>query len=462
MHTLPRTGWPTVGVLLAAGSGARSGLDYPKQFLRLGGLTVLEHTLLTFESDPLIHQILVVAAEEWLDSTQEIVMGSGAQKVCGVIPGGATRNGSTRNAIEELVQERGMVNCKVLMHDAVRPLVDRSIIRRCVEGLDDFDAVDVVIETADTIVEVDNGVLVGIPPRSRLRRGQTPQGFILPILKAAYDRFHDDELARFTDDCAVILNAFPDVPIAALEGSEENIKITRPVDIYLADRLLQARQTPLPKRDNDILQLPGTAVVVGGTSGIGKAVIASVIQQGGYAVALSRSEGSVDVRDEASVTRALKAVRDLHGPIAAVVNSAGVLTHGALVDASLEDIELEVRTNLMGALHVARAAYPFLRESRGHLLQYTSSSYTRGRAGYAVYSATKAGVVNITQALAEEWLGAHIKVNCVNPARTKTPMRKNAFGDEPEGSLLSAERVAEVSVNVLTGTTTGHVFDVRL
>jgi 2-C-methyl-D-erythritol 4-phosphate cytidylyltransferase len=60
----------------------------------LGGLTVLEHTLLTFESDPLIHQILVVAAAEWLDSTQEIVMGSGAQKVCGVIPGGATRNGS--------------------------------------------------------------------------------------------------------------------------------------------------------------------------------------------------------------------------------------------------------------------------------------------------------------------------------------------------------------------------------
>src|SRR3954451_23483804 len=100
-------------------------------------------------------------------------------------------------------------------------------------------------------------------------------------------------------------------------------------------------------------------------------------------------------------------------------------------------------------MHVARAAYPHLCRTRGQLLLYTSSSYTRGRAGYSAYSPAKAGVVNDTQALAGEWLSDHVKVNCINPARTKTPVRTQAFGAEPIESLLSPERVAEISLNVL-------------
>ena len=453
---------PTVGVILAGGSGARSGLDYPKQFLRLGGLTVLEHTLLTFEAEPSIDEVVIVGAETWLDTTRETVLASGARKVTAVIAGGATRNDSTLAAVRYLTDDRGLDDCNLLIHDAVRPLVGRTILRSCVEALDDYDAVDVVIETADTIVEVADGLLEGIPQRSRLRRGQTPQAFKLAVLRDAYDALTDEELARFTDDCAVVLNGRPDVPVRAIEGSDENIKITRPIDIYLADRLLQGRKMTLPEDDNGgELSLGGVVAVVGGSSGIGEALVELLTRRGVEAIGLSRSAGGVDVREESSVTDALLGLRRRSGPIAGVVNTAGVIVRGALADLPGDAVRDELEINLLGAVNVARAAYPVLKESRGHLLMFTSSSYTRGRAGYATYSATKAGVVNLTQALADEWFADHVKVNCINPARTATPMRRRAFGDEPADTLLSATAVAEAAIRVLAGTTTGHVFDVR-
>jgi 2-C-methyl-D-erythritol 4-phosphate cytidylyltransferase len=95
------------------------------------------------------------------------------------------------------------------------------------------------------------------------------------------------------------------------------------------------------------------------------------------------------------------------------------------------------------------------------LLLYTSSSYTRGRANYALYSSCKAAVVNLMQALADEWSDLGVRVNCINPERTATPMRTRAFGDEPPETLLSSTVVARSSLDVLISDLTGHVFDVR-
>lgn len=97
----------------------------------------------------------------------------------------------------------------------------------------------------------------------------------------------------------------------------------------------------------------------------------------------------------------------------------------------------------------------------GSLLFFTSSSYTRGRMMYSVYSATKAAFVNFVQALAEEWYSYGVRVNCINPERTKTPMRIKNFGNEPEGTLLDPKYVATASLNVVFSNYTGEVFDVR-
>ena len=95
------------------------------------------------------------------------------------------------------------------------------------------------------------------------------------------------------------------------------------------------------------------------------------------------------------------------------------------------------------------------------ILLFASSSYTRGRALYSTYSSTKAGIVNLAQALSEELSSDNIRINVINPERTATPMRSRAFGKEPEDSLLQPEVVAEASLKTLLSDLTGQVIDVR-
>ena len=113
-------------------------------------------------------------------------------------------------------------------------------------------------------------------------------------------------------------------------------------------------------------------------------------------------------------------------------------------------------------VNIAIESFPYLKQSHGQLLLYTSSSYTRGRALYSIYSSTKAAVVNFMQALAQEWEQDGIRVNVMNPERTKTPMRVRNFGNEPEGTLLDAASVADASLKTLISDLTGQVFDVRI
>ena len=94
---------------------------------------------------------------------------------------------------------------------------------------------------------------------------------------------------------------------------------------------------------------------------------------------------------------------------------------------------------------MAQEFFPHLAASCGSMLLFTSSSYTRGRSGYSLYSSAKAAIVNLTQALADEWASSAVRVNCVNPERTGTPMRTKAFGEEPPGTPPSSEQVARQS-----------------
>ena len=112
-------------------------------------------------------------------------------------------------------------------------------------------------------------------------------------------------------------------------------------------------------------------------------------------------------------------------------------------------------------VNVALAAHDHLAKSGGKLIFFTSSSYTRGRAFYSIYSSTKAAIVNFVQAIAQEWDADGIAVNCINPERTKTPMRVKNFGTEPDDTLLKSETVAQATVATLLTDYTGQVIDVR-
>jgi 2-C-methyl-D-erythritol 4-phosphate cytidylyltransferase len=149
------------------------------------------------------------------------------------------------------------------------------------------------------------------------------------------------------------------------------------------------------------------------------------------------------------------------GGIDHVVCTAGILRMGLVAETASAELAEVVDINLTGTLNVARAAYPFLRQSRGSLTVFTSSSFTRGRPNYVAYSASKAAVVNMTQGLSDEWADEGIRVNCVSPERTDTPMRRRAFpGESPEG-LLGAEAVAVATLRLIASDLTGQVLDVR-
>jgi len=248
----------TVAVVLAGGSGSRFGSARPKQLGVLGERNLIEHCVLAFDSAPGVNAVLVVTTQGTEDEVGRAV--AGYPKVAAVIPGGRTRTDSTRQAIRWLTSRGSAVGVaatgkpgepgepagpddKVLFHDAARPLVDQRTIADCLSALDKWDAVGVVVPSADTIVEVDDGVIRRVLPRDSLARCQTPQGFRLSVISRAY-RLADADPAfgtvPATDDCGVVLRYLPEVPVAVVTGSQRNLKITYAADLAVAEALLGA------------------------------------------------------------------------------------------------------------------------------------------------------------------------------------------------------------------------------
>ena len=228
----------TVAVVLAGGSGRRFGSASPKQMLVLAGRNLIEHCVLAFDQAPAVDDVLVVAAADICQQIRADLAGYG--KVAAVIQGGATRTDSTRQALSWL-GARQAADSKVLFHDAARPLVDQRTIADCIAALDSFDAVGVVVPSSDTIVEVADGVIRRVLSRDTLARCQTPQGFRLSVITTAYQLADADPAfatVPATDDCGVVLRYLPDVPVAAVNGSERNLKITYTADLAVAAVLL--------------------------------------------------------------------------------------------------------------------------------------------------------------------------------------------------------------------------------
>jgi 2-C-methyl-D-erythritol 4-phosphate cytidylyltransferase len=289
-----------------------------------------------------------------------------------------------------------------------------------------------------------------------LLRGQTPQAFRYKDLVSCYRTLGEQKLEQFTDDCGIFLACNPDARVRIVKGSEENIKVTYPIDLILADEMFRLR-SQAAAGDKPGVNLRGKRVVIfGGTRGIGKAM-ADILLGGGAQVSVCSRESGCDITREEDVKSALQSAADEFGAIDVVVNAAGLLKNGKLHEQTSADAAEQINVNLIGALNVARQAHFWLEQTQGSLLFFASSSYTRGRAGSAVYSATKAAIVNLTQGLSEEWADDGVRVNCIVPGRTDTEMRKNNFQGEAPDTLFSPYQIALTASKIIASVNSGQI-----
>ena len=221
------------------------------------------------------------------------------------------------------------------------------------------------------------------------------------------------------------------------------------------------------------------AIVTGGASGIGAAVVALLRERGDEVVVLDRepSDGiQVDVTDAAAVDAAVKAAAERLGGLDIVINNAGVGAAGTVADNSDEEWHRVFDINVVGMVRVSRAALPLLRESdHAAIVNTCSVAATAGLPQRALYSATKGAVMSLTLAMAADHVREGIRVNCVAPGTADTPWigrlldaaedpeaeRAALEARQPMGRLVSAVEVAEAIVYLATATaTTGTVLHV--
>jgi len=443
-------------VILAAGLGERLGSHVPKQFMKIAGKTLLEHTIDKFDTSPLIDEIVLVTNPQYRILTEDIILRSTFSKVCKILNGGRTRRESSSVGVNSIPDE----NAFVLVHDAVIPFITERILGECISALDKFDAVDVAIPAVYTMIRVNDAMLIEeVPNRRYIMRGLTPQGFTVRTIRKAHALAERDDEQTATDDCSLILK-YRLGQVYVVVGDLNSIKVTYPEDVYLAEKLFQIKGYPAPDRASLDELRDRVLVIFGGGRGIGETMLRIAAQHGARTYAFSRRNG-VDVRILEHITSALQKVIEREGRIDYVSNTAAVLHAGKLENRPISEIVEEIEVNYIGSINVVKASYQYLKRSKGSIVLFAGTSYTRGRALYATYTSTKAAIVNMVQGFAEEFQSDAIRINAMNPERVAGPMRRENFGIEPEETLLCPETVAEASLKTLLSSLSGQVVDIK-
>ncbi|NOY83227.1 MAG: 2-C-methyl-D-erythritol 4-phosphate cytidylyltransferase [Nitrospirae bacterium] len=224
-------------IVLAAGSGQRFGAK--KQFLDLAGKPVVVHSLSLFQHSALIEEVICVVPKSDTVFAKKLVSEYGLSKVKVVLVGGATRQDSVANALDYLVSKKPIEDI-VLVHDGARPLLSLSLLEALVTEAKKSGAVVAARPCSDSLKFVSSeGIIQHTLPREGLWAMQTPQIFTLAVLLEAYRKGAAEGFCA-TDEAMLVERL--GVPIKCIVGPSENIKITNPSDLQLAESFLQQKQ----------------------------------------------------------------------------------------------------------------------------------------------------------------------------------------------------------------------------
>lgn len=227
-------------IVLAAGQGKRMGTSIQKQFLEIEGYPVLYYALKTFEESEIIDEVVLVTGNGLVEYCQkEIVEKFSFQKVKQIVVGGKERYESVYLGL------RALVECApdyVFIHDGARPFIDEAMLERAYNEVCCSGACVIGMPSKDTIKIVNgDGIVTETPDRRYVWQVQTPQVFSYDLIKEAYFMLMQMEEINVTDD-AMVLEQVKGIPVKLVEGSYENIKITTPEDLFIAEAFLKKRK----------------------------------------------------------------------------------------------------------------------------------------------------------------------------------------------------------------------------
>lgn len=217
----------TTAIIVAAGSGSRFKSDTPKQFLELAGKPIVVHAIERFAEAPSVDTLIVVVASENVTRLGRVHV----SKPIRVVTGGATRAESVLKGIDALEDDVELV----AVHDGARPLVSVEEIELTISKARETGAACLVGPVTDTIKTIRGDEIAGTLDRDKLRRALTPQAFQTDVLRKAFEGVALDEYV--TDECYLVEKLGH--PIAFVEGSSRNIKITHQEDLALAAAILE-------------------------------------------------------------------------------------------------------------------------------------------------------------------------------------------------------------------------------
>lgn len=231
--------------ILAGGKGTRMGnTALPKQFLELGGVPIIIHTIGKFVLEDRFEKILIVVLPEWVQYAQDLInkhFDSDTKNRLVIVEGGQDRNSTLMNGVNYIDENYGLNEDDIIVtHDAVRPFVSRRIISENIENALLYGATDTAIAATDTIIKTDKNYsyINEIPERDVMFQGQTPQSFNIKKLKSAYDNLTNDQKKILTDAAKIMLLA-SDNKVKVVNGDQLNFKITRSYDLKVANLLIE-------------------------------------------------------------------------------------------------------------------------------------------------------------------------------------------------------------------------------
>jgi 2-C-methyl-D-erythritol 4-phosphate cytidylyltransferase len=227
-------------ILPAAGLGTRMGREKAgtsrKQFMLLEGAPILIHTIRKFLRSPSVTEIVVALRAEDLDWARGLVHQEHPSRQVRLVEGGDSRQQSVENALATLAEDTDLV----AVHDAVRPFVDSELVEKVIAEAAEHGAAIVGIVPVDTVKRVHLNKIRATIPREHLVLAQTPQVFRFDLLKRAFEAARQDGFAG-TDESSLV-ERLEQVEVSVVQGSDRNLKITKPTDMDLA-RLFLAEET---------------------------------------------------------------------------------------------------------------------------------------------------------------------------------------------------------------------------